>query len=289
MLDVCVDNYGITVDNKGKKLYLDPNRQPNSDLIFISHAHTDHLYKCVKENGNKIITSKITHKIAMHRGYKYGETFEEHGFELLNSGHILGSNGLLIEDQMYYTGDISIRKRAFMDAAVVPKAKILIMESTFGHPDYVFPNFESTIHKANLIISEMYHRGIPVILLGYTLGKAQILTNVFRHWKPLIVHDSIDEMNKLYSEFGVSMDNYVTFSDAERSDMLSSHQPWLLIAPITSCKNGFLKYIKKKYGAISIGFSGCAVKPYYKYALGLDHCLPLSDHCDYNDLISVVK
>ena len=289
MLDVCVDNYGITVDNKGKKLYLDPNRQPNSDLIFISHAHTDHLYKCVKENGNKIITSKITHKIAMHRGYKYGETFEEHGFELLNSGHILGSNGLLIEDQMYYTGDISIRKRAFMDAAVVPKAKILIIESTFGHPDYVFPNFESTIHKANLIISEMYHRGIPVILLGYTLGKAQILTNVFRHWKPLIVHDSIDEMNKLYSEFGVSMDNYVTFSDAERSDMLSSHQPWLLIAPITSCKNGFLKYIKKKFGAISIGFSGWAVKSNYKYALGLDHCLPLSDHCDYNDLISVVK
>jgi putative mRNA 3-end processing factor len=127
------------------------------------------------------------------------------------------------------------------------------------------------------------------MLLGYTLGKAQILTNVFRHWKPLIVHDSIDEMNKLYSEFGVSMDNYVTFSDAEKSDMLSSHQPWLLIAPITSCKNGFLKYMKKKYGAISIGFSGWAVKPYYKYALGLDHCLPLSDHCDYNDLISVVK
>lgn len=135
----------------------------------------------------------------------------------------------------------------------------------------------------------MYHRGIPVILLGYTLGKAQILTNVFRHWKPLIVHDSIAEMNKLYSEFGVSMDNYVTFSEAERSDMLSSHKPWLLIAPITSCKNGFLKYIKQKYGAISIGFSGWAVKPYYKYSLGLDHCLPLSDHCDYNDLISVVK
>ena len=59
--------------------------------------------------------------------------------------------------------------------------------------------------------------------------------------------------------------------------------------PIASCKNGFLHYIKKKYGALSIGFSGWAVKPYYKYALGLDHCLPLSDHCDYNDLISVVK
>src|SRR4030095_14919310 len=107
MLEVCVDKYGITVDNKGKKLYLDPNRQPNSDLIFISHAHTDHLYKSVRENGNKIITSKITHKIARHRGYNYADAYEEHDFKLLDSGHILGSNGILIEDELYYTGDIS--------------------------------------------------------------------------------------------------------------------------------------------------------------------------------------
>lgn len=289
MFNVSVDNYGITVGNKDKTIYLDPNKQPNTDFIFISHAHTDHLYKSVKENGNKIITSKITHKIATHRGYKYGSTCEEHDFKLLDSGHILGSNGLLIEDELYYTGDISIRKRAFMNPAIIPRAKTLIIESTFGHPDYVFPKFESTIHKANLIISEMYHQGIPVVLLGYTLGKAQILTNVFRHWKPLIVHDSIDEMNRLYSEFGISMDNYITFSEAEKNNMLSSHRPWLLIAPIGSCKNGFLDYIKKKYGTLSIGFSGWAVKPYYKFALGLDHCLPLSDHCDYNDLIAVVK
>lgn len=289
MFNVSIDDYGITVDNKGKTIYLDPNKQPNSDFVFISHAHTDHLHKRVSEKYNKIITSKITHKIAMHRGYIYGDTYEEHGFTLLDSGHILGSNGLLIENEVYYTGDISIRKRAFMGSAIVPKARILVIESTFGHSDYLFPKFESTVHKANLIISEMYHQGVPVILLGYTLGKAQILTNVFRHWKPLIIHDAIDEMNKLYSDFGVKMDNYITFSYAEKNGMLSSNQPWLLIAPISSCKNGFLKYIKKKYGALSIGFSGWAVKPYYKYALGLDHCLPLSDHCDYNDLISVVK
>ena len=67
MFHVSVDNCGITVDNKSKKISLDPNKQPNSDFIFVSHAHSDHLYRCVKENGNKIITSKITHKIAMHR------------------------------------------------------------------------------------------------------------------------------------------------------------------------------------------------------------------------------
>ncbi|HEY7226723.1 MAG TPA: hypothetical protein VH481_01195 [Nitrososphaeraceae archaeon] len=289
MFHVSVDDSGITVDNRNKKIALDPNKQPDSNFIFISHAHTDHLYRHAKPNGNKIITSKITHKIAMHRGYRYGDLYEEHDFRLLDSGHILGSNGLLVDDELYYTGDISIRKRAFMNPAVIPKARILIMESTFGHPDYIFPKFETTIHKTNLIISEMYHQGIPVILLGYTLGKAQILTNVFRHWKPLIIHDSIHEMNKLYSEFGIGMDDYVTYSDAEKTNMLSSHRPWLLIAPLTSSKNGFLKHMKKKYGALSIGFSGWAVKPYYKYALGLDYCFALSDHCDYDDLITVVR
>jgi putative mRNA 3-end processing factor len=96
-------------------------------------------------------------------------------------------------------------------------------------------------------------------------------------------------MNKLYSEFGINMDNYVTFSEAEKNSMLSSNKPWLLIAPMASCRNGFLKYIKKKYGALSIGFSGWAVKPHYKFALGLDYCLPLSDHCDYTDLMTVIK
>jgi len=289
MYQVSMGDSGITVDNKNKKIALDPNKQPDSDLIFISHAHTDHLYRCAKYNGEKIISSKITHKIAVHRGYKYGDLYEEHNFRLLDSGHILGSNGLFVDDELYYTGDISIRKRAFMKPAVIPKARILIIESTFGHPDYIFPKFETTIHKANLIISEMYHQGIPVILLGYTLGKAQILTNVFRHWKPLIIHDSIHEMNKLYSEFGISMDDYVTYSDAEKTNKLSSHRPWLLIAPLASCKNGLLNHMKKKYGALSIGFSGWAVKPYYKYALGLDYCFPLSDHCDYNDLNTVVR
>ena len=289
MFHVSIDNYGITVDNKCNRISLDPTKQPNSDFIFISHAHTDHLYRRIKENGDKIITSKITQKIATYRGYKYGDTYEEHDFRLIDSGHILGSKGLLIEDALYYTGDISIRKRAFMNPAVIPKARILIIESTFGHPDYIFPKFETTIHKANVIISEMYHQGVPVILLGYTLGKAQILTNVFRHWKPLIIHDSIDEMNRLYTEFGISMGNYITFSEAEKNNILSSHRPWLLIAPLASCKNGFLQYIKRKYGALSIGFSGWAVKPHYKYALGLDYCLPLSDHCDYDDLITVVK
>ena len=76
-------------------------------------------------------------------------------FELIDAGHILGSRGLLIGNDLYYTGDISIRERAFMRPAHVPSADILIIESTFGRPEYIFPGVAEIIHKTNRIISEM--------------------------------------------------------------------------------------------------------------------------------------
>ena len=37
----------------------------------------------------------------------------------------------------------------------------------------------------------MFSKGIPIILMGYSLGKAQILISLFGNWKPLYVHDDI--------------------------------------------------------------------------------------------------
>ena len=47
--------------------------------------------------------------------------------------------------------------------------------------------------------------------------------------------------------------------------------------------------IKTKYNAITIGFSGWAVNKRYKYMMGLDYALPMSDHCDFSELLTVVK
>lgn len=280
----------IVVDHNQQKISLDPRKEMECDYIFVSHAHLDHLHRTrIKRTRAKVIASNATSKIACTRGYELRNLCYDHGFHLLDTGHILGSSGLLIADQLYYTGDISIRKRAFMKPALIPKAKVLIIESTFGREEYVFPKLESVMHEANILISEMYHQGRPVVLLGYPLGKAQILTQLFHHWEPLFVEDSILVMNGLYSDLGVSISVHKRFSLAEKEGLLSSDKPWILIAPLNSCKNGFLDYIKKKYTPITIGFSGWAVKPGYKYLLGLDHCFPFSDHCDYNELIKVVE
>ncbi len=186
---------GIFVsEQNGVKIYLDPKKGINDGIAFVSHAHLDHLHR---QNGGLVLTSKQTSAIAKLRGYSIENYLEEYSnFSLIDAGHILGAKGLLFGDDVFYTGDISIRERAFMKGANVPKCRVLITECTFGMPEYVFPKVEETVKRVNEIISESYSRGKPVILLGYELGKAQILSYLFSHWVPYY-HDSVKKINDI--------------------------------------------------------------------------------------------
>jgi putative mRNA 3-end processing factor len=291
--NVMFSECGIIVHSNGKKISLDPTIQSQCDLTFVSHAHIDHLHKkSSKDNFNsKTLVSKATSLIAKARGYKINNMTEGYdGFQLIDTGHILGSKGLLIGHQLYYTGDISIRERAFMKPALIPRASTLIIESTFGRPEYIFPTLTEIIHKTNRIISEMYNLGVPVILMGYTLGKAQLLTALFGHWEPIYVHDSIHKMNAVYKKFGIPLKDMVTYSIAEKKGLLTKNKPWVMIAPlITARRANFVKLMKQRYGAVTIGFSGWAINKHYKFMMDLDYTMPMSDHCDYGELIQVVR
>src|ERR687884_45626 len=283
---------GIVVNINGKRISLDPRSHNNCDFTFVSHAHTDHLYKkTVTNNFNtRTLISNATSLIAKARGYKMTNAIEEfEGFQLVDSGHILGSKGLLIGNELYYTGDISTRERAFMKPAFIPSAYTLIIESTFGRAEYLFPKLEEIVHKTNKIISDMYDLGVPVILMGYPLGKAQLLTALFGHWDPMFVYDSIHKINSIYTGLGVPLKNTMKYSLAEKRGLLRKNRPWVMIAPLTSARSSFIKMLKKTYGAITIGFSGWAINRGYKFMMDLDYCMPMSDHCDYRELIDAVR
>ncbi|MGI0025050.1 MAG: exonuclease [Nitrososphaera sp.] len=283
---------GILVQHEGASILLDPARASGCNFTFVSHAHVDHLH-----NGNKktkaktcVLASKETALIAQVRGYDIDNASDDQdGFELVDTGHILGSRGLLIGDDIYYTGDISTRERAFMKPARLPRAKTLIIESTFGRPEYVFPALSEVTHRTNKIISEMYDLGIPVILMGYTLGKAQLLTKMFGHWDPLYIHDSVARMNAVYTDLGVELKIAMTHSEAEDLGLLSKSKPWVMVAPLMQSRSTFVREMKDRYGAVTIGFTGWAVGSGYKYMTGLDYVMPLSDHCDYKELVHAVR
>ena len=191
-------------------------------------------------------------------------------------------------DDIFYTGDICTRDRGFLKGANVPKCKTLITECTFGLPEFAFPQVEDTVKKVNGIISEMYSKGRPVILHGYELGKAQTLSYLFGHWEPLYYHDSVKQINDLHRTFGVNLKDTMGHTEAEKNGLLDK-KPWLMIAPSMSGKSHFVNYMKSKYDAITIGFSGWAQSNQYSFARQHDYSIALSDHCDYNELVDLVK
>ena len=289
---ISIEQSGIMVQHDGIKILLDPSHPSECPFTFVSHAHVDHLHKRGrKKTKTQVLASKETALIANARGYQITDTAEQYdGFQLVDTGHILGSRGLLMGDNdIYYTGDISIRERAFMKPARVPHARTLIIESTFGRPEYVFPALSEVTHRTNKIISEMYDLGIPIVLMGYTLGKAQLLTKLFGHWDPLYVHESVAKMNSIYSDLGVELKSAVTHKQAEEEGLLSKNRPWIMVAPLMHSRNAFIKEMKDRHGAVTIGFTGWAIGQRYKYMMGLDYIMPLSDHCDYAELVAAVK
>ncbi len=290
-----VSECGLAVYENGQKILLDPRRESKSDVMFISHAHSDHLLTPRRKKiayPREVLVSKATTRLAQARGIdiRLDNCIDySDGYDLIDTGHILGSRGLLIPDQIYYTGDISTRQRGSLGGARVPRVDILIVESTFGLPRYVFPPVDEIVHTTNKIIGEMFDRGTSVILMGYPLGKAQVLTELFQHWAPLYIHESVAQINDVYRDFGVGLKEGIVVSDVKREeDLLEKTAPWVMIMPLVAARSGYAKVMKEHYGAVTIGFSGWAINGGYKFSMGLDYALPLSDHCDYSELVQLV-
>jgi len=275
---------GILCEVYDKRVYLDPKKTDVTGINFVSHAHADHL---PSKNGGTILSSFETNEIANLRGFKMENYIASlDGFSLIDSGHILGAKGLLFDD-IFYTGDICTRKRGFLQGAKIPKCKTLITECTFGLPEFIFPTIDEIQKRVNELISELYGKGIPVILMGYKLGKAQSITQFFGHWEPLYFHDSVKEMNSLHKKLGITLKDGIGHSEAEKNGLLEK-KPWVMVAPLMSSKNKFVQDMKSKYGAVTIGFSGWAQSSKFSFGRRTDYSIPMSDHCDFNELIDLV-
>jgi putative mRNA 3-end processing factor len=275
---------GIMCEINGRRVHLDPKNTNSSGINFVSHAHSDHL---PSKNGGTILASIETNEIANLRGFKMENFVQDiDDFTLIDSGHILGARGLLF-DNIFYTGDICTRDRGFLKGAIIPKCDVLITECTFGLSEFIFPKLKDMQKQVNELISDLYGKGIPVILLGYQLGKAQTITQLFGHWGPLYLHDSVKQMNMLHQKLGILLNDGIGHSEAEKTGLLAK-KPWMMIAPMMSEKSQFLREMKSKYGAVTIGFSGWAQSTRFAFGRRADYSIPMSDHCDFNELVEMV-
>ena len=94
-------------------------------------------------------------------------------------------------------------------------------------------------------------------------------------------------MNLLHQKFGIPLKDGMGHSEAERRGLLEK-KPWVMVAPMMSGKNGFIQDMKSRYGAVTIGFSGWAKSARFSFGRRTDYSMPMSDHCDFGDLVGMV-
>ena len=117
---------------------------------------------------------------------------------------------------------------------------------------------------------------------------AQLLSYFFSCWEPLFYHDSVDAMNRVHVEHGVRLKPGRRFDPARDQDRLP-RGPWVMVSPMSSGRSRVMAHLKKEYGAILVAFSGWALGARYRYTMGADYSFPLSDHCDYQELVDLVQ
>jgi putative mRNA 3-end processing factor len=258
------------------KINLDPRKK--AELSFISHAHSDHVPASIE---GKVLLSEHTQTLISKPGtqaHEFGESIHVGPLQLsiLESGHILGSGQLLVENGMrvVYTGDLNLKGGATSPEAAVPKCDVLVIETTYGHPRYNFPKREEVVGQMKDWVDDCHARDQTPVMLGYSLGKAQELTKYLSRDFDVGVHESIYHYNQKYKELGVDLGEY---------SLLDGKRPEVAIIPPGA---------RKSFNGEDYRFaftSGWALTSGGARRYGANTGFPLTDHCGFDDLVKYVE
>ena len=271
-------------------LWLDPwDAKPRA---FVSHAHADHFARHESALCSDVTAALVRKRFHLAESRIEAVSFHvpvvREGFRLrlLPAGHISGSAMLhvtRIKDNasLLYTGDFKTRRSRTAESVNFLAADTLILETTFGLPNFEFPNpmeIEASILR---FVSDAFADGETPVLLGYSLGKAQeALALLTENGIPALLHPAVAAMTAACRDAGVeSLPEPVEFD---------GHAPpgHVVIAPPNTIRSKLLRGLKSKRTAM---LTGWALQPGSKYRYRVDEVIPLSDHADHPGLLECLK
>ena len=262
--------------------------QKSQQRSFVSHAHSDHIAA-----HREIIATRTTASLMRLRiGGKRRETILEFGepwtaefgceVKLYPAGHIFGSamfHATTEHGTLLYTGDFKLQPSPAAETCVVPRADVLIMETTFGLPRYVFPPAAEIERGIMDFCRQALEDKVTPVLFAYSLGKTQeLLQIVGRAGLPVMLHAHGFRMTQRYAELGMKLPPYALLDSR-------NHAGHVVICPPMSGHAEPLSWIHPKRTAVATGWAmdrGAALRS------GCDAAFPLSDHADFPDLLAFV-
>ncbi|MEM3550586.1 MAG: MBL fold metallo-hydrolase [Candidatus Bathyarchaeia archaeon] len=280
---------GVKINFDGSSVLIDPeDRFDGAKSVIISHAHSDHCRMLSFETEAKAYLTPQSFAIAQARMRRvkpevclksYEETFEFGGgsFKFNPSGHILGSSQVSInlEKRIVYTGDFKVRDSLTQKGCSPIPCDVLVMESVYAHPKYVFPEVEVLGEEITKWINKTLEDDFIPILTGNPLGQGQELTKMLSNSFDVKVHPSIYRLNRVYEEFNVKLGEYEASSQPLQGSVF--------IAPAWS-----LRKIERSKCKIAV-CTGWAVDERIKYFYGVDEAFPMSNHADFNERVEYIE
>jgi len=273
------------------EIYLDPAE--SREIAILSHAHSDHIGR----HDHFIATAPTASFLRARNGhdlkgtelrYREPASFGGYEIELFSAGHILGSAMVRVRkagQTLLYTGDFRLRPSLTAEPADVPQCDSLIMESTYGSPEWKFPSRELLGAQLADLVRSITRRGKTAVLLAYSLGKAQETCRMLAgSGVSIVLHPIAARLSEIYEKHGVKLGDFEIWS---LQSQLFSHRTTtdlrgkaLIVAPHMRSD---IQRIRNKETVALTGWA-LGVRP-----RTTDHALPLSDHADFEELLEVVE
>jgi DNA ligase-1 len=183
-------------------------------------------------------------------------------------------------ESLLYTGDFKLRPGLSAEPCQPRPADTLLMETTYGRPEYRFPPSAEVMRGIVRFCKEALDNDETAVLLGYSLGKSQeLLCGLAEAELPIVLHGAVHRLSEIYQEFGHCFPKYERYE-------ASNAKGKVLLCPPSVTNSVMLRNLGRARVAV---LTGWAVDPNYRFRYQADAAFPLSDHADFPDLIEMVK
>jgi len=272
------------------KFYLDPWYPV--DYAIISHGHADHSrwgnkhYLCHQDSKN-ILLHRLGKDISIETlNYNQIKTINGVKVSFYPAGHIIGSVQIKLEYKgkvVVFSGDYKTNPDFITTPFEPVKCHEFITESTFGLPIYSWKTETELQNQLQQWILNNQKQNKTSVFFGYSLGKAQRIMSLVDGIDEVFVHSAIKNLNQAISKSDIVLPkSKLITSDFNKKDI----QNKIVILPPALLGSKLLKKIPNAATAICSGWMQIRGNRRWK---GVDAGFAVSDHADWNGLLSAVK
>ncbi|MFN8390149.1 MAG: ligase-associated DNA damage response exonuclease [Bdellovibrionota bacterium] len=272
-------------------IHIDPWR--GVERAVVTHAHGDHArwgshsYLCAAR-GESILRIRLGDE-ARIESLGWGESLMINDVKLSfhPAGHILGSAQVRLEragEVVVVSGDYKTDPDRTCDPFEPIRCDTFVTESTFGLPIYRWLPDSEIFRDLHEWWARNSAEGRTSIVLAYALGKAQrVLAGLDESYGPIAGHGAVLRLNVGYRAAGIDLPTCVALLPENLREIKGRG---LIVAPPSVLNTPWIRKLAPYSTAFASGWMAVRGQ---RRRRGVDRGFPLSDHADWNGLLSAIR